>query len=148
MLKIAASGTNEDTHTLSDAKGTVYKKFQVKPSSIKASIISSFSLLPKLFKKNGKYYEYFDTKMVSKDNKGGMKAKLQLPADFLIDENGIIVDVCRSKNPQEYMGFERIEAFIPKGKRCKCNKKDCISRTCQENYEQIRKDAESMLFMG
>lgn len=147
MLKRASTGTNDDTHILSDAKGSVYPKFQVKPSSIRAGI-ANFSLLPKILKKNGKYYSYLDTKAALRDNKGGIKAKLQLPADFLIDERGIIADVFRSKKPEDYMGFERIEAFIPKEKRCQCNKKDCISPTCRENYERIRKDAESMLFMG
>mmetsp|Transcript_21075 Transcript_21075/g.42163 ORF Transcript_21075/g.42163 Transcript_21075/m.42163 type:complete len:147 (+) Transcript_21075:390-830(+) len=146
MMQRAADGTNEDTHTLSDVKGSVYKKFQVKPSV--KGFISGMSLLPKIMGKNGKYYSYFDIRMASKDNKGGIKAQLQLPADFLIDENGIIVDVHRSKKTQDYIGFERIEAFIPKEKRCSCNKKDCISPACRETYAQIRKDAEAMLYLG
>ena len=93
MLKRASTGTNDDTYTLSDAKGSVYKRFHVKQMSIRASI-ANFSLLPKVLKKNGKYYSYLDTKVALRDNKGGMKAKLQLPADFLIDESGMIVDVC------------------------------------------------------
>eukprot|EP00984_Skeletonema_dohrnii_P006767 scaffold2415_cov98-Skeletonema_dohrnii-CCMP3373.AAC.2 len=147
MMQRAADGTNEDTHTLSDVKGSVYKKFQVKRMSVKG-FISGMSLLPKIMGKNGKYYSYFDTRMASKDNKGGIKAKIQLPADFLIDENGIIVDVFRSETPQDHMEFERIEAFIPKEKRCSCNKEDCISPACRETYAQIKKDAEAMLYMG
>jgi len=146
MMQRAADGTNEDTHTLSDVKGSVYKKFQVKPRV--KGFIYAMSVMPKILKKNGKYSPYVDHKFASKDTKGGIKAQLQLPADFLIDENGIIVDVHRSKKTQDYIGFERIEAFIPKEKRCSCNKKDCISPACRETYAQIRKDAEAMLYLG
>mmetsp|Transcript_22637 Transcript_22637/g.33646 ORF Transcript_22637/g.33646 Transcript_22637/m.33646 type:complete len:241 (+) Transcript_22637:186-908(+) len=152
MMQRAADGTNEDTHTLSDLKGSVYKKFQVKPS---LRVRSIYPYMSAIF---GKYSPYVDLKMMLKDikdkgrlkqfndikGKGGDEAMLQLPADFLIDENGIIVDVFRSETPQDHMEFERIEAFIPKGKRCKCRQKDCISPTCRETYAQIRKDAESM----
>jgi len=131
MMQRAADGTNEDTHTLSDVKGSVYKKFQVKPRV--KGFIYAMTVMPKILKK------FKDIK-----GKGRDEALLQLPADFLIDENGIIVDVFRSETPQDHMEFERIEAFIPKGKRCKCKQKDCISPACRETYAQIRKDAESM----
>eukprot|EP00985_Skeletonema_marinoi_P013693 scaffold6844_cov75-Skeletonema_marinoi.AAC.2 len=142
MLIRAADGTNEDTHILSDVNGSVYTKFQVKPNLKGSRIYRCMSYLP-IF---GKYSSYVDLKMMYKDLQGEGRdaAKNQLPADFLIDDNGIIVDVFRSKEPQDHMRFERIEAFIPKGKRCKCKKKDCISPTCRENYAQIRKEAESM----
>lgn len=151
MLKRVADGTSDDTHALSDRKGSVYNKFQVKPNFkavIKADIAPS-----EIFGKNGKFKAYINYGRIFKDTSGaltpdGAKAQFQLPADFLIDENGIIVDLFRSKTPQDHMEFERIEAFIPKNKRCKCTKKDCISPNCRENYEQIRKDAESMLFVG
>jgi len=135
MMQRAADGTNEDTHTLSDVKGSVYKKFQVKPRV--KGFIYAMTVMPKILKK------FKDIK-----GKGRDEALLQLPADFLIDENGIIVDVHRSKKTQDYIGFERIEAFIPKEKRCSCNKKDCISPACRETYAQIRKDAEAMLYLG
>jgi len=142
MMQRAADRTNEDTHTLSDVNGSVYTKFQVKPNLKGSSIYRCLSYLPII----GKYSPYVDLKMMYKDlkGKGRNEAKSQLPADFLIDENGIIVDVFRCKKPQDHMRFERIEAFIPKEKRCKCKKKDCISPTCRENYVQIRKEAESM----
>lgn len=50
----------------------------------------------------------------------------QLPADFLINEDGVIVDLFRAKQMSDHMPFERVEAIIPEEKRCKCNKKDCI----------------------
>jgi len=145
MVKKAFPGTNEDTHTLSDVKGSVYKKFQVKQLGTIATMKSKLTLMPKILKEDGKYHPYLDMKMISEDKEGVDAAMKQLPADFLIDENGIIVDLFRSKKPNESMEFERIEAFIPKDKRCNCNSKYCISPTCRENYEQIRKDAESML---
>ena len=61
----------------------------------------------------------------------GMKL---LPADFLINEDGIIVDIFRADNnfSSRHMPFERIEAcFIPESKRCKCYRKDCISPACR-----------------
>jgi hypothetical protein len=130
--------------------GPVYNKFQVK-RNFKAVINASIEVAPQAFKKNGKYKAYVNHGRIMKDigmTPDGARAHNQLPADFLIDENGIIVDLLRAAKPQEHMEFERIEAFIPKDKRCKCNKKDCISPTCRKNYEQIRKDAESMLFVG
>jgi len=146
MLKRAAEGTNEDTYTLSDVNGSVYTKFQVK-SNLKRGILSMGGRIYRYMSAPfGKYSSYFDLKMIRKDLQGEGRdaAKNQLPADFLIDDNGIIVDVFRSKKPQDHMRFDRIEAFIPKEKRCKCKKKDCISPTCRENYAQIRKEAESM----
>ena len=148
MVKRVIKGTNEDTHTLSDVKGSVYKKFQVKAHGTIGGVKMGFSSVSKVLKRDSKYYPYIDKKMIIKDKEGGNESKIQLPADFLIDENGIIVDLIRAKEIYESMAFERIEAFIPKGKRCKCNKKDCISIRCRENYEQIRKDAESMLYFG
>lgn len=148
MVKRAITGTNEDIHTLSDVKGSVYKQFQVKKQGIKSIIKGTIDTVPKIFGKNGKYHPYFDVRLAAKDKEGRAAASTQLPADFLIDENGIIVDLLRSKKADDHMPFERIEAFIPKDKRCKCNKKDCISPACRENYEQIRKDAEAMLYCG
>ena len=144
MVKRAFPGTNEGTHSLSDAKGSVYKQFQVKKHGLKHLTKMTFNIL----KKDSIYYPYIDVKLGFKDKEGGNSSRYQLPADFLIDENGIIVDLFRAKEMYESMEFERIEAFIPKDKRCKCNSKDCISPRCRENYEQIRKDAESMLHFG
>ena len=147
LRRVTEEANNEDMHALSDVKGSVYKRFQVK-QNLKAMISGSISMLPDI-RKNGKYYAYFDSKFVLKDTKvAGAKASTQLPADFLIDEEGIIVDVYRSKSINDFMEFERIEAFIPKTKRCKCNRQDCISPLCRQNYHQIRKEAEAMLYVG
>ena len=141
MVKRAVTRANEDTHTLSDVKGSVYKQFQVK----KHGFTRGFKMGLKILRKDSIYYPYVDIKMAFKDYEGGNSSRYQLPADFLIDENGIIVDLFRAKTSDGHMEFQRIEAFIPKDKTCKCNKKDCISPTCRENYEQIRQDSEAML---
>lgn len=72
----------------------------------------------------------------------------QLPADFLINEDGVIVDLFRAKQMSDHMPFERVEAIIPEEKRCKCNKKDCIVPRCRQSYEAIRREAEAMIFLG
>jgi len=45
MMKRVADGTSEDTHTLSDRKGSVYNKFQVK-RNFKAVINASIEVAP------------------------------------------------------------------------------------------------------
>ena len=152
MLRRVSAATSDDTHALSDRKGSVYKKFQVKPN-MKAVVAAEMKIIPEVLGKNGKYKAYLNYGRAFKDTQGavtpnGAKAQFQLPADFLIDENGIIVDLFRAKRPQDHMEFDRIEAFIPKDKRCRCNKEDCISPSCRKNYEEIRKEAEAMLFVG
>ena len=142
-------GTSDlDAHALSDRKGSVYKQFQLKTKS-KAMITGSIEL-----SRNMKHYkQYFSTSNFSaaiKETQGatGLSAAKQMPADFLIDENGIIFDLFRSTTPQDQMPFDRLEKFIPEGKRCKCNKKDCISTICRETYEEIRKENEAMFGAG
>ena len=140
-------GTSDlDAHALSDRKGSVYNKFQVKTKS-KAMITGSIELTKGM---NSKYKQYFNFGAAMKETQGstGMSAAKQLPADFLIDESGVIVDLFRSTTPQDHMPFERLEKFIPEGKRCKCNKKDCISTICRETYEEIRKENEAMFGAG
>ena len=70
--------------------------------------------------------------------KDAMKGGTLRPADILINEDGIIVDMFKAyETPKQmHMPFDRIEAFIPEGKRCKCNQKDCISPNCRENWKE------------
>jgi len=139
-------GTSDlDAHALSDRKGSVYKQFQLKTKS-KAMITGSIEL-----SKNMKHYkQYFNFSATMKETQGatGLSAAKQMPADFLIDEDGKIFDLFRSTTPQDQMPFDRLEKFIPEGKRCKCNKKDCISTICRETYEEIRKENEAMFGAG
>ena len=130
-------------HTLSDRKGKVYGKFQVKGST------TPFRVGKELMKNYGIYKQHLKMTNNMRETgpltgKLGMKVATQLPADFLIDESGVIVDLFRAKSPQDHMPLERLEKFIPEGKRCKCNKKDCISSKCRETYEEIRKENEAM----
>lgn len=129
-----------DSFALSDKKGSAYTSFHVKKASAKQLWKGTVE-----FSKTYKQYKKYMT--VSAAMTGDTSGP-QLPADFLIDENGIVVDLLRAESMSDHMPFERIEAFIPKQKRCKCNKKDCIVPKCRENYELIRKEAEAMLFMG
>ena len=65
----------------------------------------------------------------------------------MIHENGIIVDLFIANKVTDSMMFERLEAFIPKNKRCKCNKKDCISPRCRETHDENRRQSK-MIYMG
>lgn len=137
----------EDTLLLSDRKGKVYKTFSLKSGSIVAAVYG-----PEMCKNLRKYKAYMDIPALAKDmvsqNSGGPLAQAKLPAIFLIDEEGIIVDLFRAETFDDHMPLERIEAFIPKNRRCKCNRKDCITYRCREVYDDIRQQAEAMIFTG
>ena len=59
---------------------------------------------------------------------------VQIPADFMINEDGVIVDLERGG----LMGYERVEAFIPHSEKCTCCRKNCISPTCRQEYQLLR----------
>ena len=40
-----------------------------------------------------------------------------LPSEFLIDENGVLIDVMRAKKKSEFMTMERISSFLLLGKQ-------------------------------
>lgn len=124
---------------LSDKKGTVYSAFQLKKTTAAEFFAGSID-----FAKNMKKYKPYMSLSGWKDS----PQPRQLPADFMIDEKGVIVDLFRAKKPQDHMPFERVEAFIPEDKRCKCNKKECLSPRCREEYAEIKRQSAAMLFMG
>jgi len=130
---------------LSDRKGTVYDAFSVKRSTA-AVLIRSWDKTLKDFSNMKQFWNLRD--IAADTRKPGNGSHNQLPADFLIDENGLIADVFRAQKAHQSMPFERIEAFIPDNKRCRCNKKDCISPRCRQQHEAIMKQAESSIFMG
>ena len=136
----------EDTLLLSDRKGKVYRSFSLKSGSIVAAVC------PEMCKNLRKYKAYMDIPALAKDmvsqSSGGPLAQAKLPAIFLIDEEGIIVDLFRAETFIDHMPLERIDAFIPENRRCKCNRKDCITYRCREMYEDIRQQAEAMIFTG
>lgn len=140
----AKASVGDDSLALSDEKGKSYTKFGT-PKSIKSGMIG-FSEMAKNMKK---YSSYMDIVGMGKDILGTNMAKLTyLPADFMINEDGVVVDLLRATSAKDTMSFERVEAFIPKNKRCKCCKKDCISPRCRAEHEEIKKQSESMLFIG
>lgn len=132
------SEAGEDSLTLSDEKGLVFKAFTVKKSP------SAFIQLTVEIKNYKKYqFEYMSIFNETRGTKGWSKG-MQLPADFMIDENGVIVDLFRAKHVTEHMPFERVEEFIPKEKRCRCNGKDCIVPRCRKNHEESRRQWEEI----
>uniref|UniRef100_A0A7S4K6H6 Uncharacterized protein n=1 Tax=Odontella aurita TaxID=265563 RepID=A0A7S4K6H6_9STRA len=66
-----------------------------------------------------------------------------LPADFLIDETGIIVDTFQGRHFNDFLPWERIEAFIPKGCRCNCKSPECLSPTCRAHNEERKRQIEN-----
>ena len=137
IARYASPKMTNDAIALSDKKGSVYTSFQVKKMSPSQWFHGTVH-----FTKNLKIYKpYLDSTDDFADN------SLQLPADFLINEDGEIVDLFRAERWQDFMSFERIEVFIPENKRCKCNKHDCISPRCREEYEEIKRDS-AAIFMG
>lgn len=109
----------EDSFALSDKKGKVFVAYNV-PKSTRAMITGTGNMM----KNFGRFKKGINFSGMMRDARPSKMA--QLPADFMIDQNGVIVDLFRSENMMEHMPFDRIEAFIPGEKRCRCNKKDCI----------------------
>mmetsp|Transcript_25418 Transcript_25418/g.45912 ORF Transcript_25418/g.45912 Transcript_25418/m.45912 type:complete len:169 (+) Transcript_25418:152-658(+) len=143
ILRYASPKMTNDVVALSDKKGSVYNSFQVKGMSTSRILKHLGQIL-----KNLKIYEqYLDS---NDDIEYSLKKKsptAQLPADFLINEDGEIVDLFRAERSQDFMSFERVEALIPENKRCKCNKHDCISPRCRKEYEEIKRSS-AAIFMG
>ena len=117
---------------LCDRKKTAYKKYSVKEST-KAILQYEKEVLVSNSKKYKPYFAPF--KIMKKDfHLGGVRI---LPADFLINETGHIVDLFRSKDPyNSHIPFDRLEAFVPESRRCKCNMNDCWTIRCKENYKE------------
>ena len=94
---------------------------------------SSALELIKNFRK--KYKRFIKLSTFSDANIGAIRLR---PADFLIDENGIVVDMFKAYevSKQAHMPIDRIEAFIPPEKRCDCGKKDCISPSCRNHWKE------------
>jgi len=145
IAKYSSSCKSPNCMALSDRKGDVFKSYTVKKST-RAAISGSVHLL----KNYRKYKQVIDVGAALKETRGGtcLSQLSQLPADFMIDEEGIIVDLCRYETMNDCMPFDRLEQFIPKEKRCNCNKQDCIVPRCRENYQEIKRESERMLFMG
>ena len=140
--RYASPKMTDDAIALSDKKGSVYTSFQVKGMSPSGRFHATVYLV-----KNLKIFIPYSTG----DFESSWKNKSisgQLPADFLINEDGEIVDLFRAERWQDFMSFERIEVFIPENKRCKCNKHDCISPRCREEYEEIKRSSAVMVFKG
>lgn len=143
VARYQAENKGDETLVLGDAKGVVYKCFHVK-RSVTAPLFTSFEV----FSNMKKYKKFMPSQNAEIPGPNGLKKIQQLPADFCIDENGIVVDVFRAKRATDHMTIDRIEAFIPEDKRCKCKKGDCLFPKCREMYEQIKRDSMAMLYLG
>lgn len=126
---------------LSDQKCTVYTTFAGEITKTVAEVYGD-----ELTVNEKRYKPYWTKEFTEAFNKEvGMLKPSQLPACFLINEDGEIVDLFRADSVTDHMSFERIEAFIPEAKRCKCYKKDCISARCRKEYDEIKKSDQAML---
>jgi len=146
IQKYAKSSLNDQSLALSDKKGFVYKNFHLKGTGAVRGFIG---LSWEIVKGIRKYHRYINISGAAKDVVNGNISKMgHLPADFLIDEEGMIVDLFRATTIADQMTFDRIEAFIPEERRCKCYKVDCITPRCREKNAEIKKADSALLFTG
>mmetsp|Transcript_25835 Transcript_25835/g.46809 ORF Transcript_25835/g.46809 Transcript_25835/m.46809 type:complete len:251 (+) Transcript_25835:121-873(+) len=127
---------------LSDKKGSVYSTFDLgKTSSPTLGLgLKNMKTLKPFMKATA-----MDMMMDAGFNTAILK---QLPADFMISEDGVIMDLLRAETGLDHMSFARIEACVPDNKRCRCYTKDCLSPRCRKEYDEIRKDATALLYVG
>lgn len=114
IVNYSPASSSEDAIALSDTNGSVFKTFMVKKST-RATMNGTVDLLKSFRKCKHVINVSADTSQIR-----------QLPADFMINEDGVIVDLYRAERMGDHMTFERVEAFIPEEKRCRCSKRDCI----------------------
>jgi len=137
---VKQSSKLNDSIALSDKEGSVYKKYNVK-NNIRMALYGGVE-----FARHFKRYRQHTNIGAIIDDARQPAQSLQLPADFLIDEDGVVVDLFRAQRKQQSMPMERIEQFVPKDLRCKCNGKGCVFPSCRKEYESIRESCQ--VFMG
>uniref|UniRef100_A0A6U6KRI9 Uncharacterized protein n=1 Tax=Odontella aurita TaxID=265563 RepID=A0A6U6KRI9_9STRA len=126
---------------LADPKRTVYKKYQVRRSKV-GILLGAVNAVS-----SGKTMQI--AKFITKKSMKSEGKVDSLPADFLIDETGVIVDMIQARHVNDFMPWERIEAFIPEGCRCNCEHPECLSPTCRAyNEERIRQSKNDGIFCG
>ncbi|KAL9178518.1 hypothetical protein ACHAXT_001856 [Thalassiosira profunda] len=119
---------------LSDRDKKAYKQYRVKESTK-----AYFQYEAEVYRNPQRYKPFTKSWQLLKKDMflGGVRV---LPADFLIDEAGVVVDLFRAQDPwKDHIPLERLEAFIPEARRCKCNKSDCWTVQCRENHA-LQKD--------
>ena len=129
ITKFASESIGDGVLALSDKKGTVYSQYKVGKSA-RAKLSGEIDKV-----RNWDKYKRFFKFSGMKDANMGSRLR---PADFLINEDGIIVDMYRAFDlpKQPCMPFDRIEAFMPEGKQCTCAKQDCVSPTCRKHWQE------------
>mmetsp|Transcript_27221 Transcript_27221/g.56716 ORF Transcript_27221/g.56716 Transcript_27221/m.56716 type:complete len:161 (+) Transcript_27221:240-722(+) len=135
ITKYAADVDHQLLLALADDKGVAYKSYMLGTSG-SGFLRDALKMIMNI------------TKYVGHVHIGGMikdaRKVTQIPGDFMIDEDGIIVDVERGGA----IPAERLEVFIPKDKRCRCKKKECVWSHCREEYDLMRKETENSIFLG
>ena len=142
----ATVSNNDATVLLSDERGVAYNSFMVNKQETRRAIISYNK---EMSKNQDVYKKFMVTKTIPaqlsfiKDHRKQLFTQpARTPAIYLINEEGVICDLFRAETLTDSMPFDRIEAFIPEERRCRCNKKDCLTSNCRKNYEEIRKETE------
>lgn len=81
---------------------------------------------------------------------GGAKDKWQAPADFLIDENGIVVDYFHARTADEHMPWRRIKSFMPvdPDKKKSMYRRGLRSKKGSTNSSSIRSGESCGIYMG
>ena len=132
ISEFASESIGEGMLALSDRNGAAYKSYKVN-NTVQAYIDGEVDFVGNWRKKYKRFAKF--GKSYFKDMMKGMSMR---PADFLINEDGIIVDLYQAfEEPKQMsMPFDRIEAFIPEGKRCRCNTKNCNSPNCRDNWKK------------
>lgn len=120
---------------LGDARGAAYESYMIGKSA-SGFLRDALRMVKNIYR----YKEYVHVDGMIRD----MGKVTQMPADFMINEEGIIVDLERGG----LMRPERVETFIPHEKRCGCNKKTCIWPFCRAQYEVIRNEGSFLIYMG
>ena len=122
VKRYGPASESDTSLALSDTKGHAFKKFML-PKSLRAAVGGSFAILAQ-----SRFRRFIKLLNALRDACWGTNMDMirQLPGDFMINEDGVIVDLFRAEKMIDQMPFDRVEAFIPEENRCKCNKKDCI----------------------
>ena len=142
IMKQFVMRTNQPTFImLSDPKKKVYQQYHLQSSTIGTIAV----ILRATF--NGTMRKANDVGISPSMKPPKESGLTQLPAGFLIDDEGKIVDLFYAQRADEHIPFKNIEAFIPLENRCKCHSSDCLSSTCRKENEETKRDFGD-IFMG
>ena len=102
-----SGGSSYPFTALADPDGSAASVFQIGSRASLLQFVDNYRILPKVMRSP-------DALMEGLFNAKG--ASSLLPSEFLIDENGILVDVLRAKRASEHLKMDRIKSFLLVGK--------------------------------